>query len=325
KNLLEGLDLSGAEADYFDLLAEQVPDPDAYLGTGVEVMRELLRIENRLPRFRRLLRIWSGKIVQSIRARDFKAAGAWLRAVTDEPTYSQEFREEVERAVDHLAEPGLLREMAVSLVEAERLEAAASLLSAWGPRLAAYLVALLAEEDSAAHRSLIVDALALVGRTDTRVLTGYLNDPRWYVVRNLAIAIGRTGRSQAVPALQAVLSHPDHRVRVEALRALVPLVGSEAIPILIGAFDDPDLKVRQTAISLLRASGSPQVVAGLVGVVEQKKLAAAEMRQLVDVIADHGGPEASAALSRLASRRFVFGGARAARDAAREALQRVRP
>jgi HEAT repeat protein len=176
-------------------------------------------------------------------------------------------------------------------------------------------------DDPPVNRRFLVEFLAWVGREDVRLLAAYTADPRWFVVRNVAIALGRTGRPQALPPLEALLDHPDHRVRVEALRGLFVLRRGEAVAPLIGALSDPEPRVRHAAVSLLRASPSREVVPALVGFLEERPPAPAEARRLVEVIAERSDPAVPAALTRLAERRRVLGNGRAVREAARQARE----
>jgi HEAT repeat protein len=153
------------------------------------------------------------------------------------------------------------------------------------------------------------------------LLAGLVADPRWFIVRNVAISLGRTGRPQAIPALESLLDHPDHRVRVEALRGLFTLRRGEAVAPLVAALSDPEPRVRHAAVSLLRASPSREVVSALTEMLEVRPPAPAEGRRLVEVIAERRDPATPVALERLAGRRRAVGNARAVRDAARLALQ----
>ena len=58
---------------------------------GVEVFRDLLRVEHRTDRFRRLLRIWSSKVSAAVREREYGVAGMWVRALIEAPVFAEEF------------------------------------------------------------------------------------------------------------------------------------------------------------------------------------------------------------------------------------------
>jgi len=288
---------------------------------GVTVLRDLLRIETRRPRFHRLLRVWVGKVTLAVRAGDLARAEAWMRGLVTSPTYAEEFADLVAEALDEVSDPQVLDELVVHLAAAEPPGTGAGLVAAWGERLARYLVQGMAADEPPVNRRFLVEFLAWVGRDDVRLLAAFVADSRWFIVRNVAIALGRTGRPQSIPPLESLLDHPDHRVRVEALRGLFVLRRGEAVAPLVAALSDPEPRVRHAAVSLLRASPSRGVVDALVELLEARPPSAAEGRRLVEVIAERADPAVPAALARLAGRKRVVGAARVVREAAREALE----
>jgi hypothetical protein len=314
----------GAEVESLDeglvqRLAAQFTDgasPDA----GVAVLRDLLRIETRRPRFHRLLRVWVGKVTAAVRSGDLALAEAWMRGLVIAPTYPDEFADLAAEALDEVSDPQVLDELMVRLAAAEPPGTGAGLVAAWGERLARYLVQGMVVEEPPVNRRFLVEFLSWVGRDDVRLLAAFVADSRWFVVRNVAIALGRTGRPQAVPPLETLLHHPDHRVRVEALRGLFVLKRGEAVSPLVAALADPEPRVRHAAVSLLHASPSREVVGALAQLLETRPPAPDEARRLVDLIAERADPAVPAALERLAGRRRVGGAGRAVREAALRAL-----
>jgi len=316
-------DVESLDESLVQRLAAQFTD-NGLADAGVAVLRDLLRIETRRPRFHRLLRVWVGKLTGAIRAGDLTRAEAWLRGLVTAPTYPDEFADLVAEALDEVSEPQVLDELVVHLAAADPLGAGAGLASAWGERLARYLVQGMVVEEPPVNRRFLVEFLAWVGRDDVRLLAAMVADSRWFVVRNVAIALGRTGRPQAVAPLESLLGHPDHRVRIEALRGLFALRRGESVASLVAALSDPEPRVRHAAVSLLHASPSREVVGALVGLLESNPPAPAEARRLVELIAERSDPAVPAALSRLAGRRTLMGPGRVVRDAARQALEGVR-
>jgi len=149
----------------------------------------------------------------------------------------------------------------------------------------------------------------------------YLTDRPWYLLRNLAIALGKTGQANAVPGLLRILNHEDHRVRTEALRSILRIQGREAVPTLIRMLGDPHERVRHAAAGLARAVDSDGLDALLVAELESDRLSAEAACGIVELLGSLATPRGAEALTRLAGRRFVFRKrGRAVRDAARVAL-----
>ncbi|OFW67160.1 MAG: hypothetical protein A2Z12_03795 [Actinobacteria bacterium RBG_16_68_21] len=290
---------------------------------GVGVLRDLLRIENRPERFRRLIRAWSGKVASAIRRGDFYGAGTWMRALTESPVFPQDFAVHITEGMRDLSRDDLMQELVVKLAAAGDPPSAAPLLAAWGSPLVEYLVAGMIAEEPVVNRRHLVEYLGMAGRSDVRLLTTWLRDPRWFIVRNIATAVGKTGRATAIPALEAVMDHSDDRVRVEVLRALVALKGDEGIDYAVAALRDASPRVRQAAVSLLRASPSDEVVPGVLRALGDGPATLDEARRLVELIAERKTPQAVEALESLVTKRFAVGSSRAVRDSAKAALERM--
>ncbi|MFQ5947424.1 MAG: HEAT repeat domain-containing protein [Acidimicrobiia bacterium] len=308
----------------FATLAAQRPDRSGYFAAGVNVLRGLLAIEDRDERFRRLVDMWCDKVATSIRAGELDKARSWLRAVLEDPTYPPEREEMVRKALSQIAEPGLLEPLLTALGDEESAEAATRLLEMGAPLAAGPLIERLADEPDWAQRRLIIELLVKLVRVEPMPVLPYLNDSRWYLVRNLAIILGRSERPEVAGELEPLISHFDHRVRLAALRALHSLLDDESIEWSLATLQDRHPAVRQMAVGLLQASADPKVDAGLTAMLKSD-CSAEEKEQIIRVLTERKSPEIEAVLGELASKRFVFSSSsRAVRDAARRAIGRLR-
>jgi hypothetical protein len=218
--VFDAVDVSAADTTLRSNVLAEAPDPSDAFITGVSVFRNLLRVEHRPDRFRRLLRIWSGKVASGVRSREYATAGMWFRALIEAPVFAEEFAHIVAGARRELSRDDLFEELVGGLVESGSPPDAGPLLAAWGEPLVEYLVSQIVTNEPIVNRRHIVDFLGMAGRGDVRHLTARLADPRWFVVRNIATAVGKSGRSSAVPALESLWDYDDDRVRIEVLRAI---------------------------------------------------------------------------------------------------------
>ncbi|MBI5156550.1 MAG: HEAT repeat domain-containing protein [Acidimicrobiia bacterium] len=305
-------------------LAERIraefPRPSDDLRSAVAAFRDLLRIEQRHERFRRLLRAWSAKVTAGIRSGDFATAGIWMKAVTENPVFPGEYALHVTEAIRELSRPALLDELVVALAKAGDPPGAAALLSGWGEPLVEYLIGGMLVEEPRVNRRHLVEYLAMAGRNDVRLLTPWLRDPRWFIVRNVATAVGKTGRESALPALLAVTGHEDDRVRIEAVRAVATIEGAAAVPLLMRSVQDPSQRVRHAAVSLLRAEPSDDVVVQVGEYLAEGSATPDDARRLVKIIVERSSDAARQVLASLADKRFAVGSSKVVRDAARKAL-----
>jgi len=307
-------------AEVLTRLNSEAVDPDDVAVAGPATLARLLAVETRPDRFQRLLRTWIGKINEAVQMGDVDGVVRWMNVVLGDLEVEEELAKSRDNAVDELASPLFMEAMVVALVDRADADLAAAVLKGLGSGAIGTLVEWMAVDDPPVSRRHIVDLLALAGRFDVRALALHLNDQRWFIVRNVAISLGKTGRPQAAEPLLSAVDHSDDRVRVEVLRSLAGLQGDRSVYLLLEALGDSSRRVRQAVISLLRASPSRLIVGGLVDAIESGRVGSEEAAVLVDLIAERRDDDVVPSLQRLAEVRFALGARRAARDAARKAL-----
>lgn len=289
---------------------------------GAADLRALLARETDRERFAALLDVWRERLLSAVRAGDLARAETWLRALVTDPVHAPEMADLVDVALDGVSTPDVLDRVLTAVAAAEIPGTGRGLVAAWGGRMVAYLVHGMTVDQPVVNRRRLTECLGWVGQEDVRLLAGLRKDPRWFVVRNLAIALGHVGGVQAVPALESLLNHSDGRVRVEALRGLGALQGGEALGRMAAALCDPEPRVRHAARSLLHALPDPEVVPAVVAVIESGA-ARPDCAGLVELIAERNDEGVPVALARLAASWRGGRERRAVRRAAREALRRL--
>ena len=121
--------------------------------------------------------------------------------------------------------------------------------------------------------------------------------------------------------MRALLKHDDHRVRIEALRALVPLLRQDSVNVLLEGLRDHHERVRQAALTLLRSSEDESVEAGLLEALDTADIGIAEKKKLIEILGSRRSEAVRAALERIAGSKALRSAARELRDAARQALE----
>ncbi len=317
-------DLAGSgvdESSFVEALQSEFPNPQHFFYHALEVFRGLLFAEDRDDRFRRLMRIWIGKVGTAVRRGQYRRAELWLRAVMDASTFADHRRPEVEEALAQISSSEIMSAVVQTATEGGEAGPAVRLLKALGTSAVNVLVDILAEEQDAARRRMLVDMLSEVATDDPDPLTARLSDPRWYLVRNIVIVLRHTGDRDAIRAMRPVLSYADHRVRLEALRGLA-MLGDEAVPFFETALGDDHPSIRQTAIALLGTQQSDAAERVLVAALDRRSLDLAEKQRVVDLLSERSSPKTRAALEQLAAKRFSFSAStRTLRRSARDALK----
>jgi hypothetical protein len=188
-------------------------------------------------------------------------------------------------------------------------------------RSVSVLVKLLGYLDTISARKTVVNLLVEIGSKNMSTLYGALSDGRWYVVRNIVIALRRIGDKQARNYLLAMLDHRDNRVRRETIKALAELGGNEAIDLLSRALDDSDISVRQFAFGSLSNLDSEAAKKLLMDKVRGRKfgdLSYSEKREYYSALLRYDGEDVVSLLSGLLTKRSLFN--RTANDENRAAI-----
>jgi hypothetical protein len=289
---------------------------------GQEVLRTLLECEERPDRFRRIVRIWTGRVARSIRTGEFETADRLLNDILEDPPYGIDKEPVVNEGLARMTSPELLR----SFVEHQAIDSlddqSARLLRRLAPRVFDQMIERLAEANDAQERRLLTELLA-ASLSDVRKLEPYLHDSRWFVVRNLAMVLGKSGKSAAMQPLKQIRDHPESRVRIEVLRSMVRLSKGDTAELLIEAFSDGHERVRHSAVALLKASESSDLDARVGEYLASDGVDAEIGKALVGFLLERATPEAIEVVHTIGSRKFAArGNARAVRDVARAAMKR---
>ena len=307
----------------FDSIRGQMPDSRRLFFDALEAFRAILHVENREPRFSRLIRIWTGKMSAAIRRGEIRRAELWLHAGLDNPTYPPERRSDVLAAVELLAASDSSR-MVVEAGVAGEGERAYRLLHGLGAPAVNALVDMLSEEQDAGRRRAMLEGLTQAAQANPLPILSRLEGAPWYLARNLAGPLGRSGHPEVGPELGKLLDHNDHRVRLEATRSLVTLLGEDSVPYLEKALADESRAVRHAALGLLTARRSEASQAALARALERDALEPSEKERIIESFGPELTAEAYAALARLARQRVALSGsARSLRATAQEALRKA--
>ncbi len=172
------------------------------------------------------------------------------------------------------------------------------------------LIRLLGERKKSKTRRVICDALSEIGKSAFELFTPYMDDPRWYLVRNITYILGRIGREESLPYIQKAFIHEDPRVRREAIQALGLTGGTKAVGLLVKALTDEDARIRAMAAINLGKVGKKATLGPLLEVVQSKdfqKKEPAEMTAFFDAIGMVGSSrESILVLQQLLERKSWF-------------------
>jgi len=141
---------------------------------------------------------------------------------------------------------------------------AAEILKRGGARSSNYLIERLAEEENRSHRARLVMLLKEMGKGSSMSFASRLEDPRWFLVRNVVGILGDIGDVAILPQLRRVAAHGDPRVRREVVRTLMRFGTSECEEMIIAAIADDDRGVQITAVNALASLKGPRALGVLI-------------------------------------------------------------
>ena len=125
------------------------------------------------------------------------------------------------------------------------------------------LLQALAEEEDLLIRKAIVEIVTRIGRGAVPTILENLTDSRWYMVRNLVTVLGTLGMPDLAPHVAATLSHPDLRVKKEAIKALSRIPHPSAVTALCELCFFPEETVALTATAALASKKETEAVVAL--------------------------------------------------------------
>jgi HEAT repeat protein len=160
--------------------------------------------------------------------------------------------------------------------EGVRLDEVSGYLKLLKPNSLQPLMKLLGELGNPKARRTVCDAVCEIGKNQIDQILPFLEDRRWYLVRNVVYILGRIGKEPAIPSVQKALGHREMRVRREAVQALGFIGGAKAFHLLIKALQDEDVRIRCAAALNLGKVGRKDSLPYLLEVIQAKEFTGKE-------------------------------------------------
>jgi HEAT repeat protein len=155
---------------------------------------------------------------------------------------------------------------------------------------------------------LAVDKIELLGKS--------VDDPRWYVVRNIVMILGQIGNPRALDYFRKAIKHPDLRVRKETLASITKIEGESGHEILIMALSDESEKLQLMAARELIKQKALKAYAAVENIIKSKNFINRSddlIKSFLETIALLGGARGFALLKKMAARNSLFSSAKQAR------------
>jgi HEAT repeat protein len=183
----------------------------------------------------------------------------------------------VEKALKKLASPALVAEILEKMtnfsVESETYNLILSYFALLDREAAIEsLIEILGKEKKMSNRKLVCNILSQLGMHHIDLLTSYLDDPRWFLVRNVVNVLGWMEREEVIPPLAKASHHHDKRVRIAVIRALSRQKSRETAKLIGNMLRDKEPAVVELAARALGWKGNEIGADYLIGFLNEGSL-----------------------------------------------------
>lgn len=311
----------------------QNEDPTALMGRVLDTFFDVLDVDPEPASRGVLLAVLENAICSLVAQRQFLPAALILTGLREmekrRPDVTAAHRQVIDGIFQAAVDPGRL-EIVAAVLEgggAVPLEEVGHYLRTLRPEAIPSLCELLGTVESRLGRRVMSRALADLSRGQAQVLLPFLQDERWYLVRNILAILGELKDPSTVKQIRPLVRHGELRVRREALAALSRIGRGEALDALHALLRDPDPRLRISAACSLGGLGAtalnPLLQVVLAREFGEKSLE--EKRGFFDALGRTGSAEVIPYLRMLLGKKPVFGRQQAEemRVCAVEALARL--
>jgi HEAT repeat protein len=119
--------------------------------------------------------------------------------------------------------------------------------------------------------SLVIDTAKEVPEYDA-YLKLYIDDPKWYVRRNIAMVLGEIGDKKSLKLLSRMIEDAEPKVRMEAVQSIGKIESEESEIMLIESLNDKNTEVVTIALQGLKKVGTEMCIFALKGLLEKQTI-----------------------------------------------------
>lgn len=271
-------------------------DPDAH-DVSLATLERSLVLQRDPDRTRTVLEAWARRTREAVEDRDAQLV-ARLAAAVAHLRHDPDREDLVDTATEMTLDAPLVRTLLPDDPR-EELDEVGDLLRPLGDVAVDRLFAVLALEDDRNRRGRLLTLLGDLTRGNVNAVGRWIDDERWYVVRNACCVLGRVATPAAVPLLEYAVDHADPRVRREAMRGIIAALGSDALPLLRRLALDEASTVSREAIQAIASVGTDAAALLLGTIVRDGDVELDRRGQALDELASHPSDRAGPLLSDL--------------------------
>lgn len=179
----------------------------------------------------------------------------------------------------------------------------------YGAAIIPFLVAALVDEDSKSFRSFLMGFLKQFGQALVPYAIKGLDDPRWFVKRNmLSLLIGCKDK-EIIPLIRPYCHHKNDRVRLDAIKCLLSLEDFYGIEILTKYLHSSSRAEVELAISLIGTFRVREAIPEAVGLLKGEGAIKADLALkllIIQALGNTGDPRCLDAFRKIVSSKRLF-------------------
>jgi HEAT repeat protein len=154
------------------------------------------------------------------------------------------------------------------------------------------LIELLGQLTQVKMRRVICEALIHLGHEDIDPLIQKLDDPRWFVVRNVVYILGKIGQDKVLENFRKLIDHKEVKVRKELLHTLDGMKDHRAMELLVRFLNDPESTLRILAIRSLTSQNYQGALETLKNLIEEREFVVRDLyekKEIFEALGKMGG------------------------------------
>lgn len=189
------------------------------------------------------------------------------------------------RSIDKAAEPQRIRALEPVLNQwgAKEADQAGDFVMLLGKNALIPLVELLGRLTQMKMRRVICEGLVHLGKDNIEPLAQKLDDPRWFVVRNVVYILGKIGQERVIEKFRKLVDHKEVKVRKELIHTLDGMKDHRAKELLRDFLNDPESALRILAIRSLASHQDQEALDPLMAMIEDRDFVARDLYEKKEI------------------------------------------
>ena len=179
----------------------------------------------------------------------------------------------------------------------------------YGEKIVAPLIDALINEDSQTTRRFLLSLITHLGNRATQETLKYLNDNRWYVLRNMLFILNECGDEEALRKARPYCEHENSKVRFEAIKCLLAAKDSYGVSALRENLQSDSKDFVKKAIDLAGVFRLKEMVPDLIALIKKRTITGADFEDKIPIakaLGQIGSPEAIETLNKILSTKTIL-------------------